>query len=248
VQVRGAPEAALGALVPGDAVVAHAGADGRLVVGCADLARVTRLSCPLPASLARSSLDYPELGGPTGFIQPSPESAALPVHTIFVPTDGTAAAQERVRTVAAAVAPYSLARLDDDWIRPDNGRLGGIESGLWLMMAFVLLVAACSLTVALVAGLLERRRPFALLRASGVRLAELRHIALLETAVPLVLTVLGAMGVALLSAYLGDPGFVFPDAPFFTSVALAVLAALGVCLLTLPLMNRATTIDQIRYE
>jgi hypothetical protein len=242
VQVRGAPEAALGPLLAPGAVVARAGSGGRLAVGCADLARVTRLSCPFPAV---SDLDLTELGGPTGFTTPTPD---LPVHTVFVPTDGSAAARERVRTLAAVVAPSSLARVDDDRVGSDAGRLGGVESGVWLMMAFVLLVAACSLTVALVAGLMERRRPFALLRASGVRLAELRRIAMLETAVPLVLTVLVAMAVALLGAYLGDPGFTMPRPAFFASVAAAVLVALAVCLVTLPLMDRATRFDAVRYE
>jgi hypothetical protein len=247
VQVRGAPEAALGPLLAPGAVVARAGSGGRLAVGCADLARVTRLSCPLPAGLTTDApdLDLTELGGPTGFATPASD---LPVHTVFVPTDGSAAAQERVRTLAAVVAPASVARVDDDRAGSDAGRLGGVESGVWLMMAFVLLVAACSLTVALVAGLMERRRPFALLRASGVRLSELRGIALLETAVPLVLTVLVAMGVALVGAYLGDPGFTMPEPAFFASVAAAVGVALAVCLVALPLLDRATRLESVRYD
>lgn len=251
VQVRGTPEAALRSLIESgdardDVVVARAGADGSLVVACADLARVTNLTCPLPA--VNRSLDVSGLGPVTGFREPGPGDDDLPVHSIFVPTDGSAAAEERVRTIAATVAPFALARVDDDRGGDADGQLGGIEGGLWLLMAFVLLVAACSLTVALVAGLMERRRPFALLRASGVRLGELRLIALLETAVPLLFTVLGAMGVALLVAYLGDPGFTMPGAGFFGGVAVAVLVALAVCLVTLPLMDRATRLEAVRFE
>ena len=97
-------------------------------------------------------------------------------------------------------------------------------------MVFVLLVAACSLTVSAVAGLMERRRPFALLRASGVRLGELRRIVLLETGVPLVLTALGGMGIALLVVYLSTPGdeWAMPDAGFFAGVGGAVLIAFAV--------------------
>ena len=58
----------------------------------------------------------------------------------------------------------------------------------------------------MITGVLERRRPFALLRASGVRLGELRRIVLPETGVPLAVTVLGAVAVALLRRARSWPG------------------------------------------
>jgi len=113
---------------------------------------------------------------------------------------------------------------------------------------FVVLVETCSLTVSAVAGLMERRRPFALLRASGVGVGELRWVALLETAVPLALTVLGGMGTVLLVGFLVAPNdFALPSLGFFLGMAAAVLTALAICMITWPLMDVATRRDNVRF-
>jgi energy-coupling factor transporter ATP-binding protein EcfA2 len=99
-------------------------------------------------------------------------------------------------------------------------------------------------------GLMERRRPFALLRAAGANLGELRWTALLETAVPLVLTVLGGVGVAILTTYAAVPSAdrVLPSAGFFVTLGVGVLAAAAVALITWPLMDAATGHDSVRFE
>ena len=56
-----------------------------------------------------------------------------------------------------------------------------------------LLVAGCSLAIAVVSGVVERRRALALLRLSGMPMSRLQTMAILEAAVPLVVvTVLAA--------------------------------------------------------
>ncbi|GAA4913381.1 hypothetical protein GCM10023334_013140 [Nonomuraea thailandensis] len=77
------------------------------------------------------------------------------------------------------------------------------EPGTYARLAtwFVVLVAGCSLTVGVVAGLIERRRSFALLRAAGARLGELRRILLVEAAVPLALSVLIGAGLGAVVSY-----------------------------------------------
>ncbi|GAA4734655.1 ABC transporter permease [Phytohabitans rumicis] len=247
IETRGAPDAALTPLATADAVVARVRPGGQLVVRCADLARVSALTCPLPARLAAGShpVDLPS----TGYAEPEPGDQSLPIHAIYVPTDGSTAARERVRTAAAAAAPYALARTAPEWTYDPDWELDGAGNGLALVLAFVLLVAACSLTVAVVAGLMERRRPFALLRASGVRLGELRRIAMLETAVPLVVTVLGAMLTAMAIQYVINPdAWRLPGAGFFLALGGGVLAVLAVCTLTWPLMDVATRHHTMRFE
>lgn len=125
--------------------------------------------------------------------------------------------------------------------------LSSWSAGLRWVMIFVLLVAACSLTVSTVDALMARRQPFALLRASGVRLGTLRSIALLETGVPLVGTMLGAFGLAMLTVSLAAPGpaWVLPEPGFLLSLAAGVLVALAVPIATWPLMNAVT---RIRFE
>jgi hypothetical protein len=248
IQARGASDAALAPLVAAGAVVARWGSAGQLIAPCADLARISELTCPIRVDPEQG----PPLGffHPTAFADPRPGDEKLPIHSLYVPTDGSSAAQERIRTLVAAVAPSALSRTDADWAYSDETQLDGVATGMRLAMVFVLLVAACSLTVAMVAGLMERRRPFALLRASGVRLADLRRIALLETAVPLLLTAAAGMAAALITGYASTPPANWhpPNPAFFAQAAAAVLIALAICTLTLPLMNAATHHTNIRYE
>jgi hypothetical protein len=257
VHALGAPEASLAPLMSSDAVVARSGPGQLVEVRCADLARVSDLTCPLPASLdgpdpqpATELFVVPNLFGPAGFTEPGPEAASRPVQTVFVPTDGTLAAEERVRTLAAIAVPSARTETDDELAARTTMEFAWVDGVLPPAMAFVLLVAACSLTVATVSGLMERRRPFALLRASGVRLGELRRIVLLETGLPLVITALGGMGTSMLVTYMITPGeqWGLPDARFFAGAGLALVAALAVSSLALPLMDAATRHDSARFE
>jgi hypothetical protein len=257
VHVRDVPEASLAPIMSSDAVVARSGPGDLVVVRCADLARVSDLTCPLPASLdgpgpqpAQDLFVVPNLSGLAGFTEPGPEAASLPVHTVFVPTDGTLAAEERVRTLAAVAVPSARTETSGELAARTTTEFAWVDGVLPPAMAFVLLVAACSLTVATVSALMERRRPFALLRASGVRLGELRRIVLLETGLPLVITALGGMGTAMLVTYMIVPvgEWELPDATFFAGLGIGVLVALAVSSLALPLMDVATRHDSARFE
>jgi hypothetical protein len=257
VHTLGAPEASLAPLLSGDAVVARSSAGMLIVARCADLARVSNLTCPLPATLdgpdpqpAVELFVVPSVFGPAGFTEPGPEDASLPVQTVFVPTDGTPAAEERVRTLAAVAVPAARIVTSGDLAARTAPQLGWVDAALPPAMAFVLLVAACSLTVATVSGLMERRRPFALLRASGARLGELRRIVLLETGLPLVITALGGVGTAMLLLYVSTPReeWVLPEVGFVAGLGIGVLAALAVSSLALPLMDVTTRHDSARFE
>jgi hypothetical protein len=250
IDALGASDAALAPLISEGVVVVRIGPAGHPVVRCADLARISTITCPLPASYGDNPPPVGLINVWPGFAERGPGDETLPIHSLYVPTDGTRAGEERVRTIVATLAPYASARTNDDWYRADPPTVAGLDTGLWLTMAFIVLVAACSLTVSVVAGLMDRKRPFALLRASGVRLGELRRIALLESGFPLVVTVLGAAAVGLLVSYVGDADghWAMPAPGFFLGVGIAVLLALGVCMISWPLMNVSTRHDAIRYE
>ena len=250
VNVRGTPASSVAPLVTPDAVVTRIRPNGVVVVPCAELARLTNLSCPLTLSIVDNGPPK-GLSVTAGFAEPRPGDETLPLHVILVPTDGSTAAQERVRTLAAVAAPYSLARTNEDSAAQSSARSAeGVDATFRLAMAFVLFVAACSLTVSVIGGLIERRRPFALLRASGVRLAELRSIALQETAAPLLLTTAAGVGVGLLVSHLAlkEGDWVVPDPAFFAAVGIGALVALGVSMLTWPLMDVVTRQDAVRFE
>jgi hypothetical protein len=209
---------------------------------CAALAPLTTEPCPGPDS-----------GEQWGLLT-GPEDAATATDTVFrlyVPTQGGAAA-ERVRTRAAALIPNALIHLQEDRVRRE---LVGGRSLVQLMRIgwmFVLVVAACSLTVGTLAAMIERRRPFALLRASGLRLAELRRVVFLETAAAMLITSLVGVGLGLTSSYalavFRDLPWTWPDAGTFATVAAGVLAALALTTVALPLVDAATRHDSVRYE
>lgn len=117
---------------------------------------------------------------PSALVEPGPDADRLPVQTLLIPTDGTPAAQERIRTLAAVTVPLSRSKTSDDLAVGPMLDVTALATVLPYAMVFVLIFTACSLTVSVIAGVLERRRPFAVLRASGVRLGELRRIVLLE--------------------------------------------------------------------
>jgi hypothetical protein len=118
-----------------------------------------------------------------------------------------------------------------------------------------LLIAGCSLAVAVAGGFVERKRPFALLRLAGMPLASLRRIVMLEAAVPLVLVVAVSVGAGLLaSSFMLDAtltlavGLVAPSWSYCGVMLSGLVAALAVVALTLPLLDRVTAPASTRLE
>ena len=227
-------------------VVARLRPDGVVAMACSDLVTVSQGPC-------RAGLRGPRsLWYVKGLAEPTAADAALPIQTVFVRTDGSTAAEERVRTLAARTAPGATVNTQRDFVELEGRQLSEVDTALRLATAFVLLVAACSLTVAVIAGLIERRRPLALLRASGVRVSELRRMVMLETAVPLGLTVAASVGLGLVASYaLGAgsaSGWAPPGWDFALSMGLGVLVAFAITTVVLPLMDVATRHNSVRFE
>ena len=171
---------------------------------------------------------------------------------VYIATHGTPAAENRVRTQAANLVPNALIHTQQDRIDTDAFFLASVEQLQRLVWYFVLLVAACSLTVGMLAGVIERRRPFALLRASGLRLGELRQVVFLETAAAMLVTAAVGVGLGMAASYalalFGDMTWTWPDGGVFAMVGIAALAALILSTLALPLLDVATRHDAVRYE
>jgi hypothetical protein len=229
-------------------LIVHSGTrPGTLAVSCAELATVVNLACSAsPPSFA--GLPPPGLTGLTGLTPPRTDG---PVHAIYAETSGPAA-EDEIRTVVAGTLPGAVTSTRTDQVELDTRQLRELDQGLRLALLFVLVVAACSLTVAAIAGLTERRRPFALLRASGVRVSELRTTVLLETAVPLAVTLLAgagiglAVGAAITTA--GGQHWRPPGGDFLTGLGFELLIAVAVTALPLPLINRLTHHDAVRFD
>jgi hypothetical protein len=243
--------------------VAHAGtagvgqdpADPRpapALVSCSDLAQAPMVGrCPAGASV--TAVDFYAFGSlvsrsghqwPAAAISTA-DLARLPVQLVYVATDGSTATMERVRTLLTTAYPDHQARTVGDWGTGRQQDLAG-----WRQLANVVLlatvpIAGCSLAVSVVAGLSDRRRPFAILRLTGAPLRLLQAVVGLESALPLLAVAAIAIGTAFAASamFLRSQlhyDLVSPDAAYYALVAGGLAAALGIIASTLPLLRRIT--------
>jgi len=182
--------------------------------------------------------------------------AGLPTQMVVVDTDGSRAAVERVKT-ALTVAfpgqdPPSTAVEHRDFAETAQLLVGYRQLANVVVIAS-LCVAGCGLAVSVVAGLNDRRRPFGLLRLSGVQLGTLRRVVALESAVPLLVVSVVAIGMGFLAAALFlrsqmDYALHVPGAGYWLTTGGGLLASLGVIACTLPLLARLTSPATARNE
>jgi hypothetical protein len=180
---------------------------------------------------------------------PPAELAELPVVAVAA-TLAPGASVEEVRTALEAAIPggRAVTRADVDAESLEQFRTLQRVSDLGL--AVTLVIAGCSLAVAAAGAVVERRRPFTLLRLAGTRLSELRRVVLTESAAPLVVvaTATAALGLAV-SALLvassseGSRPFALPGAGYWFSLVGGLVVALLVVASTLPLLTRLTSPD-----
>ena len=128
------------------------------------------------------------------------------------------------------------------------------------VIALTIITAGCSLAVTVGGGLVERKRPFTLLRVSGVSLGTLYKVILLEAALPLILVSIIAAGIGLgvgipaVKALLkiaepkGTAVSVYPSIGYYITLAVGLVIALGLVITTLPLMKRMTKPEEARFE
>ena len=108
-----------------------------------------------------------------------------------------------------------------------------------------LIIAACSLAVNVTAGLVERKRPFSLLRLTGVPLSILRRVITLESALPLFIVAAVSLVVGLVAAalYLSSQvgiAFQVPGITYWAAVLGGLVASLAIIAATFPLLSRIT--------
>ncbi|RLK60603.1 FtsX-like permease family protein [Actinokineospora cianjurensis] len=127
-----------------------------------------------------------------------------------------------------------------------------IRRGLLIGAVFTLLLAGLSLLVLAVEHIRERKRPLAVLAASGVPTGVLARSLLWQIAIPIALGVLIAV---LLGIVLSVETMLIMQGPLVVDWASAVMMAgagaglvLLVSLLTLPFLRNATRLDSLRTE
>jgi hypothetical protein len=178
--------------------------------------------------------------------------AGFPVTRLYVTTDGAAASGERVRAAIQAADPTA-------WVFIASGKVSSVPQfaevarivGLGLIGS--LLLAGCSLAVATMTGLLERRREFTFLRAAGMPVVRLRVLVLLQAGVPLVvvsgfsalLGVVVAQAVLRMAAGAEVP---LPDPSLLGVLGVSLVVAMAVVVATLPAVDGLTRPTSLRSE
>jgi predicted lysophospholipase L1 biosynthesis ABC-type transport system permease subunit len=234
------------------------------VISCSELAARPDLGrCPAGAQVVAVN---PDLQGdhfgmsvaktpvwPAAPVAPA-QVVKLRMLSVVVLTDGRSATIENARTLLEAAYPGSD-------LPATNGEFQGDFANQlvqWQQLANVIIltslpIAGCSLAVSIAGGLTERKRPFSMLRLTGARLATLRRVVALESAVPLLLVALLATGMGFLTAHLFlraqlDYSLHSPGPAYYLLVIGGLAASLGIIASTLPLLRRITGPETARNE
>lgn len=229
------------------------------LIACSVLARYPAAgTCPPGAQVAQvygglSTLPEDERHFPPASYRVD-QLSSLPLLAVDFETDGTRPAIERLRTALETRFPGLRAPSTEG----EDRRMQMKQLVQWQQLADVVIlttlpIAGCSLAVAIAGGLSERKRPFALLRLTGVRLRTLQRVIALESAVPLLLVAVLATGIGLLTAQLFlkaqlDYNLHAPGPGYWLLVAAGLIVSLGIIASTLPLLRRITGPDTARNE
>jgi hypothetical protein len=188
----------------------------------------------------------------------------LPLQAVLVKVNSPATL-ERVRTYLAVNAPPQIGggygasptppRTFGETLQIRIARAATFEKILYAAVALTLIVAGCSLAVTVGGGLVDRKRPFTLLRVSGTPVSVLSRVVLFEAAVPLVAATVVAAAIAYGTSVmaflrLAPAGTAIPQPgrDYYTIMGIGLLIAFGVIALTVPLLRRMTAPSTIRFE
>ncbi len=199
-------------------------------------------------------------------------TAGLGVGTLLVKANSSATL-EKARTLLTlfdATMPMSSAGGLTAWqmgqLEPEtfgemaeirNNDVTNAETVALAVVGLTLLVAACSLAVTAGGSIVERKRPFTLLRLSGAPGRTLYRVILLESLLPLVTAALVAaatgVGVAIplvkaLPKLRNEPNLALPGPVYYVAMGVGLLVALAVISSTLPVLARVTQPDNARFE
>jgi hypothetical protein len=236
------------------------------VVSCAQLATVPALGrCPAGAKAAAfpedgfdGPLDATTSAGVTwpAVNVPASRLDALGVDAINVATNGSAPAIEQARTVLENASAYPALGPPStlgDLIGQENSGNNAYQQLANTVILVSLPIAGCTLAASIAAGLADRKRPFSLLRLTGARLATLRRVVALESAVPLLAVAAVAIGTGFgaaaeyASVAMHYP-MVAPGVAYYLVTAGGILVSLGIIAATFPLLARITGPEVARNE
>jgi len=189
---------------------------------------------------------------------------ALPLQAVLVRVNN-AATLERARTYLAVHAPPQVSsgpgaaatppRTYREAVAIRSKRAQVAQKLFDLAVTLTVVVAGLSLAVSIGGGLVDRKRPFTLLRVGGTPLGTLSRVVLLEAVLPLAAAVVAAAGIAygmavfevlrLVPAGTPVPGL---NGTYWATMGVGIAIALAAICATLPLLGRLTTPSSVRFE
>ena len=244
-----------------------------VVLACADLGRFSALGRCAPGASTAMVDDGPLITDNVALLNRalplvSPASpgftgdpSTLPVKLLLVTVDGHAGI-ERLRTFltvnypgligGSGTAPQTYAEVAQ--VRAEL--YTEVANVMLLVVGLTLLVAGCGLAIAMGGGIVDRRRPFSLLRVSGTPTGVLRRVVLLESVLPLLTATAVAVAAGLVVAMpvnrlvgrAGGTALHLPDHTYYLTMGTGLVVSLAIILATLPLLDRVTTAENARFE
>lgn len=183
--------------------------------------------------------------------------ARLPVEEVVVGTNGSPAAIEQARTDLVVALPwqdFEQAPMTIGEVMSSTAQSRTeLENVTGVIIVASLFIAGCSLAVGVTAGVSDRKRPFSLLRLTGVSVGTLRRVVALEAALPLLVAAVASAGVGLLGAELFlrsqlGVSLCWPGPLYFAVILAGIIASLGLIVATFPLIQRITGPEAARNE
>jgi hypothetical protein len=239
------------------------------VVNCAALAKLPALGSCAPGQTTAEAIT-------SNLTSDNPKDSAQPITEPTYPTGTTAdlaglylrgvlvqvdnpTTLEQVRTFLVTHTPLSASgaapRTFGEAVQARAEVATIVQRVLNIAVVLTLLVAGCSLAVAAGGGLIERKRPFTLLRLSGTPTRVLYRVVLLEAVLPLaaatVLAIATGYGLAVAAAIKVAPAGTpvpTPGGSYYLTMGLGLLAAFVMIGGTLPFLGRITRSDNARFE
>ncbi|HEX4059483.1 MAG TPA: FtsX-like permease family protein [Streptosporangiaceae bacterium] len=232
-------------------------------VSCAQLAGTPAFGrCPAGVAVAKIPANFGYLNGgslanstwPAVDI-PARQLARLPLDSINVMTNGSQAAIEQARTVLENAYPTGegAAATLGEGTASGNAATDAYQQLAEVVILASLAIAGCSLAASVAGGLVDRKRPFSLLRLAGARLGLLRRVIVMESAVPLLAVAAVAIGTgfgaaAMYSVMEMKLSLVAPGASYYVITSAGIVLALGVIVAMFPLLRRVTGPETARSE
>ena len=239
------------------------------IIGCDSLKRLSELgTCPAGAQAVTVNGETFEevviLHRITSAVTQESEFTSIDADTLLLrglfvqASDATALEKARTLLSKKVTMPFGESLLTfGETRKAAQATAGKLQAIISAGVIIALITAGSSVAVAVAGSLIERRRPFTLLRLSGAPLGTLYKVVLWEAAVPLITATLAAAAIGFGAAALvitelapdsANASIEMPDLPYILALIAGPAIALLVVCATLPLVGRLTKPDNVRFE